>query len=1022
MPSIEDLLAAWVAGVDEGCEPTPEELCIDCPELLGPLRQKIKAFRLFSSRFGLPETQMESDNSDSPPEAPRLPVRSVQIQTAYQIEKLHAVGGLGCVYLAHDPDLNRRVAVKFPRGRRQTAAARARFEREARITSRLDHPGIVPVLTIHNADDGLPWFAMRFIEGQTFQQAIDQCHRLPLGQRFRSSEFRTLLHRFQVVCDIAAYAHSQGVVHRDIKPGNILLGEFGETLLVDWGLAKVLNQPDDVVETDAITEESLPNVSAVETQPGQVIGTPAYASPEQLLGQSDRIGVSSDVFSLGATLYCILAGEHLLERMDLTKHLQRIQNNQLPHPRIYQPAVPIPLDAICRKALSIDPAQRYVSPQELSRDIEHYLADEPISIPGESWGARSSRWLRRHPVVVASTMAAILVGLIAAVMNSSLLREKNRQLAKSLDDQLYLYGLSQDYGEAEQRMRVDYQRALETKSQVLKALQSLSDEAASTFPKRDEVYTAFNQPLREALWKRHHEYAAFPGNNTENLYIRAMGHLHAGGLILSLGNFKDADDTLVAARQDPLKLQAILNLGNVTESEVHLLAARQDLLKLQVISQVDTFDHCLAQCCSLLGLRHERTDPQLATGDFQEAIARFDMLLSHVAPSEALEIQLHRAEALNGLARLRRTGPDAVAIRDQLVSSEQQLARLYDEGHESLDVGIVRIETLRELAANQSTASETTAPHATAQPDQFLVQAQTICLSLLKVNQHHPRLDLLLSQCGGGETTNEVAAVPKANDTPLVAGILEQQHQLLWSLEQLQNEHLQAHRVAEAVEIWQKRQQLKRSGRQLRLGNVVTSEPEAGLLQLRQIRENKEVYFIEVEGTVDGHVWGSGPYRDDSDLGAAAVQSGHLKPGEVKYVGIRYVSAPSRLEGQTANGVTSIESVSPIGCYEILAAGLRDDMFYTLRDDPRPLPRSEIFLAQGNTIWTVFGDGVYSSDSNIGMAAVHSGLLKDGEVGFVRVEMLPGQPRYPASTRNGVATGESPTGWPHSYRLGAVDK
>lgn len=991
MPSVDDLLADWVAGVDAGCEPTPEELCIDCPELLGPLRQKIKAFQLFSSRFGLPGSAENEDSPEDAPETPRLPLRSVQIQTGYQIEKLHAVGGLGSVYLAFDPDLNRRVAVKIPRGRRQTAAARARFEREARITSRLDHPGIVPVLTIHNSKEGLPWFAMRFIEGQSLQQAIDLFHQTPIQNRYGSSEFRSLLHRFQVVCDIVAYAHRQGVLHRDIKPGNILLGEFGETLLVDWGLAKVLDQPDDVVDSQAVTVENPPNISEVETELGKVIGTPAYASPEQLLGQSDRIGGRSDVFSLGATLYCLLTGEHLLQRADLPEHLQRIQNNRLPHPRFLQPAIPATLDAICFKALAIDPLQRYVSPQDLSQDIERVLADEPISIPGESWWARSNRWLRRHTVVAASTMAAILVGLVASMVYTSLLHEKNQQLAKTLDDQLTAFGESQNYGESERRMRVDYQRALETKSQVLKALQLLSDEAASTFPRRDEVNTTLTQPLREALLKRYLEYAAFPGNNTENLYIRAMGHLHAGGLILSL--------------------------GDATESEVQLLAARNDLLRLQILSRADTFDHCLAQCCSLLGQCHESTDPQQAGVFFAEAISRFDLLLSRTASSQTLEMQLHRAEALNRLARLRRSGLDSAKVRDQLVASEKELARLYAEGQEQLDVGIVQIETLLELAAHPATADDSTIEDEAAQSNSDLERAHSVCLSLFQVNPRHPRLEHLLSQCGGGERPNEVAAIPKSGDATLVSGILEQQHALSRSLEQLQIEHLQANRVTEAVQVWQQRQQLQRSQRQLRSGVAAAdvNELEEGLSQLRQIHHNKDIDFLEVEGAADGHVCGTGPYRDDSDLAVAAVHSGLLKPGEVKFIGVRFLPGPSALEGRTANGIEADGGHSPVGRYEILGAGIREDQFYTLRDHPES--RSEIFLAQGNNINVVYGDGIYSSDSHIGMAAVHSGLLKDGEFGFVRVEMLPGQPRYPASTRNGVTTKESPTAWPHSFRL-----
>ncbi len=221
----------------------------------------------------------------------------------FRILRPHASGGLGAVFVALDAELNREVALKqiLPR-HADDLNSRTRFLIEAEITGGLEHPGIVPVYGLGTDDGGRPYYAMRFIKGDTLKEAIDRFHTDETVKRDpgrRSLELRNLLHRFTDVCNAIEYAHSRRVLHRDIKPANVIVGKHGETLVVDWGLAKPLGGKNETVADAA--ERSLMPVSAsgsAETLPGSALGTPAYMSPEQAAGDLDHLGPRSDVYSL----------------------------------------------------------------------------------------------------------------------------------------------------------------------------------------------------------------------------------------------------------------------------------------------------------------------------------------------------------------------------------------------------------------------------------------------------------------------------------------------------------------------------------------------------------------------------------------------------------------------------------------------------------------------------------------------------------------------------------------------------
>lgn len=283
------------------------------------------------------------------------------VDARFCILRSHAKGGLGEVYVAKDTELNRDVALKEIQSRfADDEASRLRFLLEAEVTGGLEHPGIVPVYGLGRYDDGRPFYAMRFIKGDSLQEAANRLHESVASSwssdeakagnghetksvDFASIEFRKLLGRFVDVCQAIAYAHSRGVLHRDLKPANIMLGKYGETLVVDWGLAKTQGREEFDSASDETTLRPASASGSAATMAGAAIGTPSFMPPEQAAGRLDELGPASGVYSLGATLYYMLTGIPPFAGRDLPTVLAQVQAGKFPSPRDQCSNVPKPL-------------------------------------------------------------------------------------------------------------------------------------------------------------------------------------------------------------------------------------------------------------------------------------------------------------------------------------------------------------------------------------------------------------------------------------------------------------------------------------------------------------------------------------------------------------------------------------------------------------------------------------------------------------------------------------------------------
>jgi formylglycine-generating enzyme required for sulfatase activity/tRNA A-37 threonylcarbamoyl transferase component Bud32 len=512
---------------------------------VGPLCQDLRQVADADVQASLAQVAAARPAAD--PDATRAEVPSPGGRR-FLILRPHAKGGLGEVFVARDEELRREVALKEIQERHaDNPESRARFLLEAEVTGGLEHPGIVPVYGLGHYGDGRPFYAMRFIRGDSLKDAVERFHKekaaLPAGER--TLRLRQLLGRFVDVCQAVAYAHSRGVLHRDLKPGNVMLGKYAETLVVDWGLAKVLDKGD-ADATEAPLQPSLSGDSTM-TQTGAALGTPAYMSPEQAAGRLDQLGPASDVYSLGATPYCLLTGQAPYPSGDAGAVLGKVQRGDYPRPRELDRQIHPALEAVCRQAMALRPEDRYPSPQALAEDLEKFLADEVVTAYREPLLARLARWRRRHSTLVTVAVFVLLTLVGAAVVGGLVVgREQERTRALAEVDALrdagtatvpaLLKDLALHKGAVQPRLRVQWQDAALTGDQRLRlglalandaevrgqlvALARRADDPQEVLLVRDALvpYTAEVAPL---LWQQVKEASTLAGERFRLLAILA---------------------------------------------------------------------------------------------------------------------------------------------------------------------------------------------------------------------------------------------------------------------------------------------------------------------------------------------------------------------------------------------------------------------------------------------------------------------------------------------------------------------
>ena len=355
----------------------------------------------------------------------------------YELIERKFSGGMGEVWIARDRELNREVLLKqvLPR-LAENARNRGRFLREARTGAILEHPGIVPVYDIGRHPGGQLFQVMRYFRPGSLHKKIAAYH-LAHPDALDELAFRTLLGHFATACRAIEYVHTRGILHLDIKPQNIVTGDFGETQIIDWGLAQITDA--DMLEKvheesgnlasgsargDSAAPASREKSAATAVLPRGLRGTPAYAAPEQWKGDPQVLGAWTDVYGLGATLFEILASKAPFTGPPSPTLEEDVEIGNL-H-REVKPWVPANVRAICRKAMAVKPGDRYATAATLADDIDRFLADEPVAAWPDPWRVRLWRFVKRHRTAVAAAGVLLATTTVAlAIGNVLVSRERD---------------------------------------------------------------------------------------------------------------------------------------------------------------------------------------------------------------------------------------------------------------------------------------------------------------------------------------------------------------------------------------------------------------------------------------------------------------------------------------------------------------------------------------------------------------------------------------------------------------------
>lgn len=535
---LEQALDLYLQHYESGEVPDIEVLCRENPELEqglisvhaklgGRAGEVMDLGETRTTRTATPEFTGEDDGPSTAP-ASGMSTSSNVIHPPGTGRYSHvgevARGGMGAILEVWDEDLNRPLAMKVILSREGVVGESgpgeegevrlARFLEEAQVTGRLDHPNIVPVHELGRDEKDGFYFTMRLVKGQDLRRIFELLEDEKEGWT-RTRALGVLLK----VCEAMAYAHASGVIHRDLKPANIMVGAYGEVYVMDWGLAKVVGTDDgrDIRIKDPRTVEAdpppsgssgRPDDSPLITMEGDIIGTPAYMSPEQARGQLDRIDQRSDVYAVGAILYQLLTG-----RIPYTEPGVGIDGCTVwksilkgPPPAVHTIArdVPPQLEAICERAMARDPDERYLDMRGMAEDLRAYLEDRVVSAYRTGPWVEFLMWVRRNRALAATIAVALFLLVGGALTTSGILAAKNEEISQ----QRALAEAAADRAEAINDFLVNRmllaatpEESLGREITVAEVLDNATKEVDGALSEKEEVQAAVRHTLGNVYWR-----------------------------------------------------------------------------------------------------------------------------------------------------------------------------------------------------------------------------------------------------------------------------------------------------------------------------------------------------------------------------------------------------------------------------------------------------------------------------------------------------------------------------------------
>ena len=955
----------------------------------------------------------------------------------YEIIREIARGGMGVVYKARHRKLDRVVALKMILGGKVSSRDQInRFYHEARAVAGLQHPGIIPVYEVGQFD-GLHFFAMEYVQGASLRE-LTRDNPLPI---------RSVIAYLRQIADAVQYAHDQGILHRDLKPSNVLIDESDRARVMDFGLAKQLDDDSEMTRT------------------GQILGTASYMPPEQALGQQKQIDERSDVYSLGALLYTLVTGRPPFQADSSAATLLQVIESEPVALRVLNRDIDRDLETICLKCLEKEPGRRYASSAALADELGRYDRGEPISARPISRTVRTWKWCKRNPVVAGLSVTVAAVLLISAIVSSIFSIEANhnatlaRQQRDRADEQTLLaQGKALDANQAAKREREARKQAEAARDSAKAIKDFLVSALHSSDPERNgRTVTVAN--LLQTSAQQLEKSDSIQDTVRADLWD-ALGETHRG-----LGLYPEAVELFTKCRDlrstllgedHPDTLSAMDELGRAHES-----AGQFD-------KAIVLHEQTLKRRRTILGTEHANTMSSMnnlasayyAAGRVAEAI----LLGEQTLELRKAKLGDEHPQTLHSMTNLaisyESAGRTTDALRLRTRSLRLTREQFGDEHLETLDklaygfrsmgrwgqaikvyertvvlrrakLGESHPATLRSMDSLASTYCS-----ARRMADAMRLHEVTLSLRRENLNADHP--DVLNSMNNLAMTYESVGRIDealwlleyavKAKRTKLG----KQHPSTLRSMANLARVYRYASRLKEAIQLGETTFKLQQEKLGEEHSDTMLSMGELGMAYEAAGRRDDAILLYGQSFELSQRIRGADHRGTLAMLGmlADAYQTADQLADALILYKKHYELLKKKLGDEHPDTLASMDRLIA-AC---VRAGQVDDAekWRNEGDRLRNLIRSEpvnvsghyagqsyLFRVTGTASGDVWGTDVYTSDSTLAAVAVHAGILRPGETGVVRVTLAAGNSQYTGSLKNGVQS-QNWTGPSKSFQIERV--